>query len=220
MMMDAFDYFRNRSVFLTGHTGFKGSWLALWLSELGARVHGYALEPPTATSLFEEAKVAQRIASHRVADVRAFGELHEALRAARPEIVFHLAAQPLVRRSYREPRETYETNVMGTVNVLDAIREQPGIGAVLVVTSDKTYANREARPQREDDPLGGDDPYSASKACTEIVAASFRHSYFMSGTRLATARAGNVIGGGDFSEDRLVPDLVRASERKESVRLR
>ncbi|MGA3039108.1 MAG: CDP-glucose 4,6-dehydratase [Vulcanimicrobiaceae bacterium] len=212
-------FWSGKRVFLTGHTGFKGSWLALRLVDLGASVSGYALAPQDAPNAFELLGIEKKIES-TFADVRDRARLGKELARAKPDVVLHLAAQPLVRRGYREPRETFETNVMGTVNLLDAIREQPGVGAVLVVTSDKTYANREVRPQREDDPLGGDDPYSASKACTEIVAAAFRHSYFTSGVRLATARAGNVIGGGDFSEDRLVPDMVRASTRKESLTLR
>jgi len=212
-------FWAGKRVFLTGHTGFKGSWLALRLVDLGARVSGYALAPEEAPNAFELLGIEKKVDS-AFADVRDLARLRERLENAKPDVVLHLAAQPLVRRGYREPRLTFETNVMGTVNVLEVIREQTGIRAVLVVTSDKTYANREARPQREDDPLGGDDPYSASKACTEIVAGAYRHSYFTSGSRLATARAGNVIGGGDFSEDRLVPDMVRASARKESVRLR
>jgi CDP-glucose 4,6-dehydratase len=212
-------FWAKRRVFLTGHTGFKGSWLGLRLVDLGASVSGYALAPEGPPSAYELLAVSKNIES-TFADVRDRTHLHECIARAKPDVVVHMAAQPLVRRGYRDPHETFETNVMGTVNVLDAVRAQPGIGAVLVVTSDKTYANHEQRPQREDDPLGGDDPYSASKACTEIVAAAYRRSYFSSGPRLATARAGNVIGGGDFSEDRLVPDLVRASQRREPVRLR
>jgi len=212
-------FWAGKSVFLTGHTGFKGSWLALRLADFGANVSGYARAPEHSPCAFELLGIEKKVDS-TLADVRDAAQLREQLTRANPDIVMHLAAQPLVRRSYRDPHETFETNVMGTVNLLDAVREQSSVQAVLVVTSDKTYANREPRPQREDDPLGGDDPYSASKACTEIVAAAYRHSFFTSKPRLATARAGNVIGGGDFSEDRLVPDLVRASERKESVRLR
>jgi len=212
-------FWGQKRVFLTGHTGFKGSWLALRLTDLGARVSGYALAPEGPPSAFELLGIANKIDS-TFADVRDRARLNDCIARAKPDVVLHMAAQPLVRRGYRDPHETFETNVMGTVNVLDAVRAQSGIGAVLVVTSDKTYANHEARPQREDDPPGGDDPYSASKACTEIVAAAYRRSYFAAGPHLATARAGNVIGGGDFSEDRLVPDMVRASERGESVRLR
>ncbi|HTX02458.1 MAG TPA: CDP-glucose 4,6-dehydratase [Candidatus Acidoferrales bacterium] len=212
-------FWSGKRVFLTGHTGFKGSWLALRLVDLGASVSGYALAPEWTPNAFELLGIEKKTDS-TFADIRDLVRLRNRLAHARADVVFHLAAQPLVRRGYREPRETFETNVMGTVNLLEVIREQPSIGAVLVVTSDKTYANRDARPHREDDPLGGDDPYSASKACTEIVVDAYRHSYFTSGTRLATARAGNVIGGGDFSEDRLVPDMVRASEREEPVALR
>ncbi|MGH7714747.1 MAG: GDP-mannose 4,6-dehydratase, partial [Vulcanimicrobiaceae bacterium] len=169
-------FWTGKRVFLTGHTGFKGSWLALRLRDLGASVNGYALAPQGPPSAYELLGVASTIGS-TFADVRDRTRLHECLARAKPEVVVHMAAQPLVRRGYRDPHETFETNVMGTVNLLDAVRVQPGIGAVLVVTSDKTYANHDARPQHESDPLGGDDPYSASKACTEIVAGAYRRSY-------------------------------------------
>ena len=212
-------FWSGRRVFLTGHTGFKGSWLSLRLTDLGASVNGYALAPETNPNAFDLLGVANRTDTV-LGDVRDARKLKDAMRAANPDIVLHLAAQPLVRRGYREPHETFETNVMGTVNLLEAVRSQESVKVILIVTSDKTYANQERRAQREDDPLGGDDPYSASKACAEIVAAAYRRSYFADGPWLATARAGNVIGGGDYNEDRLVPDLVRASERGDPVVLR
>ncbi len=211
---------QNRRVLLTGHTGFKGSWLALWLSHLGARVHGYALAPETTPSLFEEARVAsymeQAGGSHTIGDIRNPQTLDQALTASAPEVVFHLAAQPLVRLSYADPITTYETNVLGTARLLDAIRRTPSVRAVVVITTDKVYANPETnQPFTEQDPLGGFDPYSSSKACAEIATAAWRNSFFPPaqygghGVGLATARAGNVIGGGDWSSDRLIPDLVR-----------
>jgi CDP-glucose 4,6-dehydratase len=204
------DRYRGRRVLVTGHTGFKGSWLALWLADLGAQVTGIALAPDTQPSHWE--LLGLDIADHRV-DIRDGRALAETLKAARPEIVFHLAAQPLVRRSYREPLETWSTNVMGTANVLEACRGVEGLRGIVVVTSDKCYENvGKAHRYREDDRLGGHDPYSASKAAAELLAASYRSSFFHAdeGAALASARAGNVIGGGDWAEDRLVPDLVRA----------
>ncbi len=203
-------FWRGKKVFITGHTGFKGAWLCLWLNELGARVTGYSLEPPTEPNLFELGRVAQLVRSLR-GDVRDLPRLTRALKAARPEIVIHLAAQPIVRESYKVPVETFSTNVMGTVNVLEAARQCAGVRAVLVVTTDKVYEEPgpllRFRPFRENDKLGGHDPYSSSKACAELVAQSYRRSY---GLNVATARAGNVIGGGDWGADRLVPDFVRA----------
>jgi len=211
------DAFRGRPVLVTGHTGFKGSWLSLWLTRLGARVSGYALPPPTRPSLFEAGGVRSRLADHREADIRDRPALRAALAAAAPDVVFHLAAQPIVRRSYAAPLETFDVNVMGTAALLDAVRELGLRCAVVVVTSDKCYENRESsRPRRESDRLGGDDPYSASKAAAEIVVESYRRSFFppgdaaRHGVLLATARAGNVVGGGDWAEDRIVPDCVRA----------
>jgi len=200
-------------VLVTGHTGFKGGWLTLWLRSLGAEVTGFSLDVPTRPSLFELARVGEGVRSV-VGDVRSFEAVRAAVAEARPEIVFHLAAQPLVRRSLREPLATYATNVMGTANVLEAVREVGGVRAVVNVTSDKCYAEQDlGRGYRESDPLGGSDPYSASKAGAEVVAAGYGRSFFASpdGPRLASARAGNVIGGGDWGEDRLVPDLVRAA---------
>lgn len=211
--------YRGRRVVVTGHTGFKGSWLATWLAELGAEVTGYALPPPTAPSHFEAARTASRLA-HVEGDVRDVARLEETLRRARPEVVFHLAAQSKVRESYRDPLGTLGTNVLGTANVLDVARRLGGVALVLV-TSDKCYENREwLFSYREDDALGGHDVYSASKAAAELVASSFRRSFFEGRRGVATARAGNVIGGGDFAEDRIVPDAIRALLANERLRVR
>ncbi len=202
-----------RRVLVTGHTGFKGSWLSLWLHSLGAEVTGFALPPPTEPSLFEAARIGELV-RHVEGDVRDLAALQKAVAEARPEVVFHLAAQPLVRLSYEEPVETYATNVMGTVHLLEAVRQASGVMAVVSITSDKCYENREwVWPYRESDPMGGHDPYSSSKGCAELVTAAWRSSYFAhEGPLLASVRAGNVIGGGDWAADRLVPDLVRAFE--------
>ena len=215
-------FWRGKRVLVTGHTGFKGGWLALWLTEMGAEVHGYALQPPTTPSLFEVARVGQRLASSAIADVRDAAVLAQAVRAARPEIVLHLAAQPLVRQSYREPVETFATNVMGSVHLLEAVRGIDGVRAVVNVTTDKCYDNdgRE-RPYVEGDPMGGHDPYSSSKGCAELVTAAYRRSFLAArGVRVATARAGNVIGGGDWAEDRLVPDFLRAIDAGQELVIR
>ena len=201
---------RGRRVLVTGHTGFKGSWLSLWLHALGAEVTGFALAPPSEPSLFEAARIAELI-DHHEGDVRDLAAVRAVVEASRPEVIFHLAAQPLVRLSYREPVETCATNVMGTVHLLEAARRAPGVKAIVCVTSDKCYENREwVWPYRENDPMGGHDPYSSSKGCAELVAAAYRNSYFADGPALATVRAGNVIGGGDWAADRLIPDAVRA----------
>ena len=206
---------QGKRVFLTGHTGFKGGWLALWLAHLGADVRGYSLDPYTSPNLLDEARIGSKIEDLR-GDIRNPQTLEPALHDFAPEIVFHLAAQPLVRLSYADPIGTYETNVIGTARVLDAVRRTPSVRAVVSITTDKCYENKEwAWGYRETDPLGGYDPYSSSKACAEIVSASFRQSYFPVDKHadhrvgVATARAGNVIGGGDWSLDRLIPDLVR-----------
>ncbi|MDO9556410.1 MAG: CDP-glucose 4,6-dehydratase [Coriobacteriia bacterium] len=206
------EVFSGRRVLLTGHTGFKGSWLSRWLLDLGANVIGYALEPDTTPSLFADLELGRSMDS-RIGDVRDAERIAALVTDFRPEVVFHLAAQPLVRRSYAEPSYTFETNVMGTVNVLEAVRGREDCLAVVNVTTDKVYANRETgEPFNEEFPLGGRDPYSASKAASEIVTASYRDSFFsvQRSAAVATARAGNVIGGGDWAEDRLVPDCVRA----------
>ena len=206
---------QGRKVFLTGHTGFKGGWLALWLAQLGADVRGYALDPSTEPNLFTAARVGSVIEDNR-GDLRDQPSLDRALRDFQPEIVFHLAAQPLVRRSYIDPVGTYSTNVIGTANVLESVRTSTSVRAAVIITTDKCYLNREWHwGYRETDALGGHDPYSSSKACVEILSASYRSSYFPPDrfathrVALATARAGNVLGGGDWSEDRLIPDLIR-----------
>ena len=212
-------FWRDRRVFLTGHTGFKGAWLALWLRHLGAQVTGYALDPPTTPNLFDLARVGEGITDLR-SDVNEADRLGAAVAAARPDIILHLAAQALVRASYDEPVGTFATNVMGTIHLLEAVRKSPTVRAVVVVTSDKCYENRDwDRGYREDDPLGGFDPYSASKGCTELVSAAYRRSFF-DGQRVATARAGNVIGGGDWARDRLIPDLLRAFQAGRQATLR
>jgi len=219
-------FWKDKKVLVTGHTGFKGSWLSLWLQSAGAKVVGYALPPPTKPSLFEIASVADGMVS-LTGDVRDLEKLGAAIRSHSPEIVFHMAAQSLVRPSYANPVETYGTNVMGTVNLLDAIRRGEGTRVVVIVTSDKCYENREwIWGYREDEPMGGHDPYSNSKGCAELVTAAFRNSFFplgefvRHGVALASARAGNVIGGGDWAKDRLIPDIMRAFMNREKVTIR
>ncbi|MBO7721995.1 MAG: CDP-glucose 4,6-dehydratase [Kiritimatiellae bacterium] len=216
--------YAHRRVFVTGHTGFKGSWLCEWLLKVGAEVHGYALPPPTEPALFGQLGLANRIASHVTGDVRDRAALEAALKAARPEYVFHLAAQPLVRLSYREPVETFAANVMGTVHLLDACRRLEEKCSVVCVTTDKVYENNESgRAYRETDPLGGYDPYSASKGACEIAISSYRRSFFNDAAGavwVASARAGNVIGGGDWAPDRIVPDCMRALDRGETISVR
>jgi CDP-glucose 4,6-dehydratase len=215
------DIWRGKRVFLTGHTGFKGGWMALWLAQKGAVVRGYALDPATEPNLFTVAKVGSVIEDVR-GDIRDGAKLDKAMMEFAPEVVFHMAAQPLVRYSYEDPIGTYETNVIGTARVLDAVRRTKSVRAVVSVTTDKVYENVETlRPYVETDALGGYDPYSSSKACAEIVSAAFRQSYLASsGVGLATARAGNVIGGGDWSDDRLIPDLVKGFLAGEAVKIR
>lgn len=215
------EFWRGKRVLLTGHTGFKGGWLALWLGRLGAQVTGVALQPDTEPSLFRLARIEACLDS-RICDIRDAKRLAAAVRAARPEIVFHLAAQPLVRAGYRQPLETFDTNVMGTANLLDSLRDLPDVRVAVIITTDKIYRNAESPyPYREDDPLGGHDPYSASKAACEIVVASFRDSFLADqGVAVASARAGNVIGGGDWAADRLIPDAVRAWQAGGAVEIR
>ena len=217
-------FWKGRSVFITGHTGFKGAWLSLWLEHLGARVTGYALAPPTDPSLFGLTAAGTGIQDLR-GDVRDGSALESAIRQAKPEVVLHLAAQSLVRVSYDAPVETYATNVMGTVHVLEGIRRTPGVRAAVVVTSDKCYENREwDRGYREDDALGGHDPYSSSKGCAELVTTAYRRSFFNAQrehvTAIASGRAGNVIGGGDWARDRLMPDLLRAFAERRPAAIR
>ena len=205
-------FWHGRRVLLTGHTGFKGGWLALWLARMGAQVTGIALPPDTSPNLYTAAGVECLLASSVMLDIRDAAALATAVREAQPEVVLHLAAQPLVRRSYAQPVETFATNVMGSVHLLDALRDCTDVKVAVMVTTDKVYANREwAWPYREDDALGGHDPYSASKAASEIAIDSYRRAFLAGrGVRVASARAGNVIGGGDWSPDRLLPDAVRA----------
>lgn len=214
-------FWHGKRVFLTGHTGFKGSWLSLWLQQLDAEVTGYALAPPTSPSLFDVARVADGMRPI-VADMRDAGRLGEAVAAAAPDIVIHMAAQSLVRQSYLDPVQTYAVNLMGTIHLLEAVRDAPSVRAVVIVTSDKCYDNRgDAAGHREDDPLGGTDPYSNSKACCDLATSAYRESFFHTGpVAVATVRAGNVIGGGDWAADRLVPDLVRAAASGASLQVR
>ncbi len=216
------EFWRGKRVFLTGHTGFKGGWLALWLSDMGAHVHGYALAPATTPNLFVTAKIANRLAASTIADIRDATTLQKAVQAAQPDIVFHLAAQPLVRHSYQAPVETYAVNVMGTVNLLEAVRGTTGVRAVVNVTTDKCYENREKNePYVEDEALGGYDPYSSSKACSELVTSAYRRSFMESlSVGIASARAGNVIGGGDWSDDRLLPDFLRSIDAGKTLMIR
>jgi CDP-glucose 4,6-dehydratase len=226
LVMDS-EFWNGKRVLITGHTGFKGAWLSLWLQKLGARVVGYALAPPTTPSLFEVAGVGPGLEASYESDVRDLGRLEQVMATHEPEIVVHMAAQPLVRYSYTEPVETYSTNVMGTVNVLEAVRQAGGVRVVVNVTSDKCYENREwVWGYRESEPMGGYDPYSNSKGCAELVTSAYRASFFnpadyaSHGVALASVRAGNVIGGGDWAEDRLIPDVMRALMAGEPVRIR
>ena len=219
-------FWRDKRVLLTGHTGFKGGWLSLWLQSMGAQVVGYALGPQTNPSLFESAEVAKGMTSV-IGDIRDLPTLQAVFTEYQPEIVIHMAAQPLVRYSYENPVETYSTNVMGTVNVLEAVRNTSGIKAVVNITTDKCYENREwVWGYRENEPMGGHDPYSSSKGCAELVSAAYRSSYFnadnypIHGVATATVRAGNVIGGGDWAADRLLPDILAAFEQGRAVSIR
>jgi CDP-glucose 4,6-dehydratase len=215
------DFWHRRRVLVTGHTGFKGGWLSIWLNQLGAVVSGVALKPAADPSLYELCRLGQRIES-LVADIRDEAAVTHTFANVQPEVVFHLAAQSLVRRSYRDPVETLATNVMGTAHVLEAARQTASVRAVVVVTSDKCYANRDApEAHREDDRLGGHDPYSASKGCAELIASAYQRSFCVqTQLAIATVRAGNVIGGGDWAEDRLVPDAIRALSRGATLRVR
>jgi CDP-glucose 4,6-dehydratase len=214
-------FWQGKRVFLTGHTGFKGSWLSLWLSAMGASVKGYALKPPTNPSLFEVARVYEKIES-QIGDIRNFETLKTSMVDFKPEILIHMAAQPLVRLSYKEPLETYDINVLGTAKVLEAARSCIFLKAIVNVTTDKCYENREwVWGYREEEPLGGYDPYASSKACAELVTTAYRRSFMKEkGVGLASARAGNVIGGGDWANDRLIPDILHSFEKKQSVVIR
>jgi CDP-glucose 4,6-dehydratase len=220
-------FWHGKSVFLTGHTGFKGAWLSLWLTHLGAKVTGYALAPDTRPNLFEALQLQGLLAYSQIADIRDLNILQNSVIKAQPEIVIHMAAQPLVRYSYAHPVETYATNVMGTVHLLESLRAVNSVRATVIVTTDKCYENQErATGYREDDPMGGYDPYSSSKGCAELVTSAYRQSYFspqkfdQHRVAIASARAGNVIGGGDWSEDRLIPDAIKAFEAGEALSIR
>jgi CDP-glucose 4,6-dehydratase len=215
------DFWRGKRVLLTGHTGFKGSWLALWLHQLGAQVVGFSLPPDATLNLFEAAEIA-KLCEHRIGDLCEIEQVQQAVRHAQPEIVFHLAAQALVRRSYEQPLLTFATNTLGTANLLDSLRSCASLKVVVAITTDKVYSNDETgRAYQEADALGGHDPYSASKAACELVIDSYRKSFFATnGVALASARAGNVIGGGDWSQDRLIPDAVRAWEAGQALKIR
>ena len=215
-------FWKNKTVFLTGHTGFKGGWIAHWLDELGASVHGYSLKPPTEPNFFTDTRLRQRLAQSTIGDVRDLNTLTAALSTAKPDIIIHMAAQPLVRESYNTPVETFATNVMGTVNVFEAARQVGTAKVIVNVTTDKCYENKEwLRPYRENDRLGGHDPYSASKACAEIAGVAYRNSLLADvDIHLTSVRAGNVIGGGDWATDRLIPDFFRALDAGETLSIR
>lgn len=213
--------YKDKKVFLTGHTGFKGSWLALWLTKLGAEVCGYSLEPNTTPSMFTELDVQNKIKKSIIGDILDYDKLAKEIQDFQPEIIFHLAAQPLVRLSYSEPILTYKTNVIGSLNVLEAARNCSSVKAFVNVTTDKCYENKEInRGYREDEPMGGYDMYSSSKGCVEIMSSSFRRSFLQNGYAMATARAGNVIGGGDWALDRLIPDCVKFINAGEKIEIR
>jgi CDP-glucose 4,6-dehydratase len=215
------EFWQGKRVFLTGHTGFKGSWLSLWLSSLGAEVKGYALNPPTSPSLFNEAKISSIIDS-QIGDIRDQNTLHESMTGFSPDILIHMAAQPLVRYSYEAPIETYEVNVIGTAKVLEVARSCPNLKAIINITTDKCYENDgRSEGYKENDPMGGHDPYSSSKGCSELVTSAYRRSFLQEqGVGLASVRAGNVIGGGDWADDRLIPDILKSFEKNEPVVIR
>ena len=215
--------YKNKKVFLTGHTGFKGSWLALWLTKLGAKVYGYSLAPNTNPSMFEELNIEKSIEKSFIGDILDYDKLNSAIKEVQPDIVFHLAAQPIVRLSYSEPIMTYKTNVIGTLNVLEVGKNCSSVKAFVNVTTDKCYENKEInRGYKEDEPMGGYDMYSSSKGCVEIMSSSFRRSFLQEeGTyAMATARAGNVIGGGDWAQDRLIPDCIKSINNNISIEIR
>lgn len=213
--------YNGKTVLITGHTGFKGSWLSIWLGKLGAKAIGYSLEPPSTPSMFEICDLSERVAGVN-GDMRDYSKLCAVLKEYKPDIIFHLAAQSLVRLSYKYPRDTYETNIMGTVNLLEVARNANSVQAIVVITTDKCYENKEwVYGYRETDPMGGYDPYSSSKGCVELIVASYRNSFYSnSGKTLASARAGNVIGGGDWAADRLIPDFIRAVSENRPVVIR
>jgi CDP-glucose 4,6-dehydratase len=215
-------FWKNRSVFLTGHTGFKGGWLALWLTDMGAKVHGYSLEPKSNPNFFNETRLKERLASSTIADIQDISIIRSSMSLAKPSIIIHMAAQSLVLDSYNFPVETFKTNIIGTANVLETARKIDTVEAIVNVTSDKCYENNEQlKPNGENDKLGGHDPYSSSKACAELISNAYRNSYFnKNGIKVATVRAGNVIGGGDWAPNRLVPDLLRSVDTGKKLYIR
>tara|TARA_B100001093_G_scaffold132296_1_gene124849 strand:- start:12829 stop:13887 length:1059 start_codon:yes stop_codon:yes gene_type:complete len=216
------DFWKNRSVFLTGHTGFKGGWIALWLADMGARVHGYSLDAMTNPSFFKETRLEERIVSSTIANIQDFSALKAAILFAKPSVIIHMAAQSLVLESYDSPLETFKTNIIGTANLLEAARKIETVQAIVNITTDKCYENREQlKPYVENDKLGGYDPYSSSKACAELVSAAYRNSFLeKSGIKIATVRAGNVIGGGDWAKNRLIPDFFRSVDTDKKLFIR
>lgn len=217
-----FGFWRDRSVFLTGHTGFKGGWMSMWLSKMGAKVHGYSLNASTTPNFFSATKLEERLSSSTIDDIQNYSSLKSAMSYAKPSVVIHMAAQPLVRQSYITPIETLKTNIIGTANLLEAAKKIAGIEAIVNITTDKVYENNEQlKPYIESDKLGGYDPYSASKACAELITAAYRNSFLKeSGIKIATVRAGNVIGGGDWATDRLIPDFLRAIDSGKKLIIR
>ena len=216
------NFWSGRSVFLTGHTGFKGGWLALWLKEMGANVYGYSLEPPINPNFFNIINLKTKIQNSTIGDIRDLSALKNSIKVAKPSVIFHMAAQPLVRQSYNDPIETFTTNLIGTINVFEAARKRGTVEAIVNITTDKCYENQEwDRPYHETDRLGGYDPYSSSKACSEIATSAYRNSFLSAtGIKLASARAGNVIGGGDWATDRLIPDFFRSIDNNKILRVR
>ena len=217
------EIYKDKIVLVTGHTGFQGGWLSLWLKKLGANVIGYSLEPPTKPSFFESVKLNEEL-EHNIGDIRDGSKLNEIITQCKPEIIFHLAAQSLVRKSYNNPIETFETNILGTANILESVRQTESVKAVMIMTSDKCYDNKEfTQPHKETDPMGGFDPYSASKGAAELITASYRDSFFKNGMTncgIATARSGNVIGGGDWSENRIIPDSIKKLTNDDDIIIR
>ena len=215
-------FWKDKTVFLTGHTGFKGGWLSLWLTDMGAQVHGYSLQPSTRQSFFREVQLEKYLSSSTIADIRDAITIQSTMQSVKPDIVIHMAAQPLVRFSYKDPVETYATNVMGTVNLFEAVRNTPTAKAVVNITTDKCYENKEwIWPYRENEPMGGYDPYSSSKACAELITTAYRMSFLDDmGIKLASVRAGNVIGGGDWATDRLIPDFFRSLSLNQKLIIR
>ena len=215
-------FWRGKSVFLTGHTGFKGGWMALWLTKMGAKVHGYSLDPPTTPNFFSTTKLEERLTSSTIDDIQNYSSLKSAISFAKPSVIIHMAAQPLVRQSYFTPIETLKTNIIGTANLLEVVRKTKGVEAIINITTDKVYDNKEQlKSYTENDKLGGYDPYSASKACAELVSTAYRNSFLKeSDIKIATVRAGNVIGGGDWATDRLIPDFFRAIDAGKKLMIR